>query len=469
MPVCVRKVTRHDDDVFDTEFRNSKGIIDLTSLSGLDGKPAYPDVSPAAGSNYIYSYNPCKPFSEGDVCSDVAVCQATKDKQFSFILGKQDSAKWNTGSNDDYPTVSYLYENKIASISLICTTDEETNELDALGEGPLNYYRFTLKNKCACWNGCRKTPPQQNCTIDGTTYTSDKQIIQSLPFRVTINPPGKQPSPPTSSYAIVDRNSRVSGLTLVNVPTLPSAIFCLDGLQELSILNSPTVTIPDEISRLSSSLTSLFLSNISRSTPFSSELFNLNHLSTLSIVNCGLEALSDDVSKLTSLTQLTLDQNLLTSLPWTVSRLPSLTSLSLQNNPRLSSVDTLVGSTSLNILRASNCTIDHLPANIPNLHTIEFDGNQLASLSSLETITARNCSLLSFKNNRIASMSSASLSKINSLNNFYLSNNALTTLPDTMYVIEDLKIVDIRNNDFSAKEAQWIQGMFRMTNTTVIM
>jgi hypothetical protein len=69
-----------------------KGTIDLTSLGKTDGTPAYPDKLPPTGSNYStfnlfrgltrkyffvveYSYNPCRPFSEGAVCRDVAACQ----------------------------------------------------------------------------------------------------------------------------------------------------------------------------------------------------------------------------------------------------------------------------------------------------------------------------------------------------------------------------------------------------------
>ncbi|CAF1383205.1 unnamed protein product [Adineta ricciae] len=443
-------------------FESSQGVIDLTSLGRNDGKPAYPDVTPSVASNYLYSYNPCKPFSEGE-CINAAVCQMTKDERYYFVLGTQDSARWITNSSS-YPSIMYSLEIRRVMITLICVTDD-TNELEALGENPQNFYRFNLKNKCACWNGCR-APPQSNCTINGTSYTSDKQIIQSLPFPIHINP--VEPSQ-TSNYAIVDRNSHVIELNLVNILRLPPAIFCLNSLQKLSILDSPSLVIPSDISRLSSSLTSLHLLNSARSpSALPSELFNLNHLSSLFIINCGLEALSEDLSKLTSLTELILDQNLLTSLPWSVGKLPSLTLLSVRNNSRLSSLDTLYGSTSLKELRASNCIINHLPASIPNLNLIDLDNNQLTSLDGLDTISSSNCSSFSFNNNRIASIPSASLAKINTLNNFYLSNNLLTTLPETIYMLNGLKMVYLRRNNFSSNEIEWISGIFRVTNTTVI-
>ncbi len=71
-----------------------KGVIDITRLGRTDGQAAYADREPSGGSNYSmlnlflififiklclliieYSYNPCKPFTEGSVCQNVAACQ----------------------------------------------------------------------------------------------------------------------------------------------------------------------------------------------------------------------------------------------------------------------------------------------------------------------------------------------------------------------------------------------------------
>ncbi|CAF1085215.1 unnamed protein product [Adineta ricciae] len=132
-----------------------KGVIDISSLANKDGKAAFPDETPSIGSNYIYSYNPCKSFSEGDTCKDVAVCQVSKDKTLTFILGKQDSAKWNEGAGaGTNPTIEYTFELKHVTVELQCT-DSATAELEALGESPTNNYKFRLLSKCSCWNGCK--------------------------------------------------------------------------------------------------------------------------------------------------------------------------------------------------------------------------------------------------------------------------------------------------------------------------
>ncbi|CAF0927207.1 unnamed protein product [Rotaria sp. Silwood1] len=131
----------------------AKGVIDLTSLGRTDGKPAYPDKLPLTGSGYKYSYNPCKPFNEGPSCNGVAACQVSMDGQYSFSLGTQESASWNPGGLGSGPSVTYSAGEKTVVVILECVTDG-TNELEALGEPSINYYKLNLKNKCACWDGC---------------------------------------------------------------------------------------------------------------------------------------------------------------------------------------------------------------------------------------------------------------------------------------------------------------------------
>jgi len=50
-----------------------------------------------------------------------------------------------------------------------------------------------------------------------------------------------------------------------------------------------------------------------------------------------------------------------------------------------------------------------------------------------------------------------------------LSGNQLTTLPDSVNRIKDFTTLNIRNNSFDVKEKEWIQGLFRLTNTVVII
>ncbi|CAF3675806.1 unnamed protein product [Rotaria sp. Silwood1] len=147
-------------------FEATKGVIDLTSLGRTDGKAAYPDKLPPTGSGYKYSYNPCKPFTEEPACNGVAVCQVSLDGKFSFPLGTQESAKWNQGGIGGGPSVTYSAGEKTVVVTLECVTDG-TDELEALGEPTTNHYKLNLKNKCACWDGCKNVPPETTTKSSG--------------------------------------------------------------------------------------------------------------------------------------------------------------------------------------------------------------------------------------------------------------------------------------------------------------
>lgn len=78
----------------------------------------------------------------------------TLDYLYGFILGMQDSAKWNSGTeSDDVPSISYSHEERNDIVKLVCSTDR-INRLEMLGESPKNTYTFRLTHQCACWNGC---------------------------------------------------------------------------------------------------------------------------------------------------------------------------------------------------------------------------------------------------------------------------------------------------------------------------
>ena len=311
------------------------------------------------------------------------------------------------------------------------------------------------------------TPPPQNCSIGGSVYTSDKQVVESFPFHVDINPPPSQASSMNASYAVVDIEGNVIELTLLNIPSIPPSLYCLEHLQKLSLLDSPNLSITSDILRFGFYLTSFTASNISTSLTLPPEFYNLTLLTTLTIVNCGLQTLSENIINLGRLTELVLDQNQLTSLPSALGRMQSLTSLSVNGNPHLSSLDILNGSKTLTTLRGSNCMISHLPANIHNLSTIEMNSNQLTSLDGIEMLAATSSDSFSFAYNKITSIGTTSFGNIESLNCLNLSNNLLTTLTESLYQIKDLQTLDVQNNNFTANEKEWILGIFRLTNTTV--
>ncbi len=84
-----------------------------------------------------------------------SLCLASRDKTLTFILGTQDSAKWDAGAGPGTnPTIAYNYGEKQVSVELVCS-ENTTAEFEAIGENPINNFKFRLTHKCACWDGCK--------------------------------------------------------------------------------------------------------------------------------------------------------------------------------------------------------------------------------------------------------------------------------------------------------------------------
>jgi len=72
----------------------------------------------------------------------------------TFVLGTQDSTQWDSGAGSGNPIVKYSSGDKRVEVELICVKDTP-DTLVALGEGPIETYKFQLTGQCACWNGCK--------------------------------------------------------------------------------------------------------------------------------------------------------------------------------------------------------------------------------------------------------------------------------------------------------------------------
>jgi hypothetical protein len=81
-------------------------------------------------------------------------CLVSLDGQFTYVLGTQASAQWDAGSPGNNPTISYSADPKKVQVELVCQ-EGSPGDVQAVGEGPDNYYKFRLTGKCACWNGCK--------------------------------------------------------------------------------------------------------------------------------------------------------------------------------------------------------------------------------------------------------------------------------------------------------------------------
>lgn len=308
--------------------------------------------------------------------------------------------------------------------------------------------------------GCQWNAAQQ---LDCSIYTTDKQIIRSLPFVVSINPEG---ATPIGSYARVIDQGRVTELTLTMVSPIPESIYCLKNLRTLTIQYGTNLTISPHIARLAPTLTSLTLLRISSALLLPDEVFHLVYLNTLSIVACGLDILPDAIGQLTQLNRLTLSNNRLNSLPSTLGRLTRLNALVLDNNAELTSLKTLNTSRGLQTLSATNCSIEDLPTNSFALGTIDLSNNRITSLENLSNLVSEYTSSIRFSNNQIALLP-PEIRLASQLQTLDLSTNALTELPEQVYALQSLASFRLRNNPFDATEKRWIQGRFAGTKTSV--
>jgi len=135
------------------KYTARQGTIDLTSLGRTDGTPAFKDDA-GPTDNYMYSYNPCKPFNEAS-CNSVSGCQISKDGKYSFEIGKQETVQWLPPLPGGVPQIRYTAGLKSLIVDLVCS--QGPDRLDAYGEkgGIQNIFYVTLTSKCACWDGCK--------------------------------------------------------------------------------------------------------------------------------------------------------------------------------------------------------------------------------------------------------------------------------------------------------------------------
>ncbi|XP_063419760.1 uncharacterized protein LOC134704905 [Mytilus trossulus] len=134
-------------------------VIDLSSLGKTDGNAMFPDLQAPDG--YMYSYNPCYPFTEIQ-CVDQAVCQVPVDRTTSYPAGDAVSAVFsNDGINNriTYSSTDGAGTTRQSQVTLVCDPSASTPVMTPLGEQGSSIYYLTLTSKCCCPGGCADGPP----------------------------------------------------------------------------------------------------------------------------------------------------------------------------------------------------------------------------------------------------------------------------------------------------------------------
>ncbi|XP_070565874.1 cation-dependent mannose-6-phosphate receptor-like isoform X2 [Ptychodera flava] len=128
--------------------------IDLQALGYKDGTARFPDT-PASGETFLYSYNPCYPFSivGADNCKDVAMCQTGQAGQTAYYdLGDQNSAKFieNAGKLAiQYAGVTGGIT-RTSTVNLVCGQGETTFIAFGEDQEQPTFYNFELKSPECC-------------------------------------------------------------------------------------------------------------------------------------------------------------------------------------------------------------------------------------------------------------------------------------------------------------------------------
>ncbi|KAK7091293.1 uncharacterized protein [Littorina saxatilis] len=128
------------------------GTIDLSPLA-VNGSARFKD-QPGPDAPYVYSWNPCIPFTEGGSCNEVAVCLKNNDTNDYYNLGFPSSANFFTWPDDGRLSLQYMVGGgdgniKVSSIDLVCNPREE-GKLEAHGKTSVGFYSFQLTSRYAC-------------------------------------------------------------------------------------------------------------------------------------------------------------------------------------------------------------------------------------------------------------------------------------------------------------------------------
>ncbi|CAL1534096.1 unnamed protein product [Lymnaea stagnalis] len=125
--------------------------IDFSSLASTTSEPKWKDTYDQFYNNR-FSYNPCKPFTEG-TCVNVAVCQLNNAGQY-FECGSQESANFLLDQTSGLPAVEYSKTDgtgltRYSRVLLNCITTEG-DAIEIQGEGQTGHYGFKLNSKKCC-------------------------------------------------------------------------------------------------------------------------------------------------------------------------------------------------------------------------------------------------------------------------------------------------------------------------------
>jgi len=143
--------------------KNSGQIISLWEIDG-GSNPAFKNIVTTSppGTRFLFDWNPCTKFNEGDGCQDVLICQTDPDVA-GHTSPCADSVVDFKVENDGTTTIKYEeltdksgYKRTV-SINLKCDEGQSPGDISGVKEDFIpkdSKYRATLTSRCACDDGC---------------------------------------------------------------------------------------------------------------------------------------------------------------------------------------------------------------------------------------------------------------------------------------------------------------------------
>ncbi|CAF2638886.1 unnamed protein product, partial [Rotaria sp. Silwood2] len=296
-------------------------------------------------------------------------------------------------------------------------------------------------------------------------YKNDSEIIKSFPYIIHIN---SYLQYSTKTYALSNDNKYIYYMNIAYQIYIPSSIFCFKYLSKLEIRNTSFCYIDKEfqfeINNYSSSIIHLAIYDTIINY-LSENIVKLNRLKTLELSNINLMSLPNSIRNLSSLNFLSLPYNKLETLPSTIKNLKYLSNINLKRNEKLSSIESLNGLKSLEILDARHCSIQHLLLHLSDLTNLYMTNNYRTDLYGIKTLGYDNNSKKYFYFDYY-------FIQLIPLNIFYVKNlywlnlnyNRLDNLPMTIFNINTLSYLYIPHNNFCHGELKSIAYHFKHTN-----